>query len=63
MGIPLLPEDSDAVSRVRQAEAELNAAIQALPARFNVSIRTVDVTTIGQNSECEIICINLSINV
>lgn len=63
MGTPLPQEDADAVSRVRQAEAELNAAIQALPGRFNVAINTVDITTIGQRPDREIICVNLSISV
>jgi len=63
MGTPLPQEDADAVSRVREAETALNAAIQELPPHFNVAINTVDITTIGQRPDREIICVNMSINV
>jgi len=53
-------EDTAAVSRVRKAEQELNAAIQDLPGDIGVAIRTLDYNTIGVPPEREMLCINLS---
>lgn len=56
----ILPDEYvEAISKVRKAEADLNAAIQALPDDIEVAIRTVDIQTIGQPAEREMVCVNI----
>lgn len=55
----LSAEASAAISRVRKAEEELNAAVRALPDDIEAKFTNVEYRTIEMPIDRDILCVNL----